>query len=103
MQGIGVGVCCSACRVAYRPLKNDITVLETMDENFKEPYRLWCADLLQCPVCKHRLIAGFGKSHFAEHYQDDFDQQLKNAIDRRVLFTITGHCYPMDEWDGGTN
>lgn len=103
MQGIGIGVCCSACRVSYRPLKNDITVLETMDQSFKQPYRLWQADLVQCPVCKHRLITGFGAEHWAEHYEKDFNKYLQRAIEHGILFTITGHCYPMDEWDRGTN
>ncbi len=103
MQGIGIGVCCSACRVSYRPLKNDIVVVETMDEAMKQPYRLWCADLVGCPICKHRLITGFGASHYAEHYEDDFQKQMDGAIERGVLFTITGHCYPMNDWDGGTN
>ncbi len=103
MQGIGIGVCCSACRVSYRPLKNDIVVVETMDKEMKQPYRLWCADLVACPICKHRLITGFGVKHFAEHYEPDFKENLARYKQHNILFTITGHCYPMDDWDGGTN
>jgi len=103
MQGIGIGVCCSACRVSYRPLKNDIVVVETMDEEFNKPYRLWCADLVACPCCKHRVITGFGLKHYAEHYEPGFNEQLAKADLAGRLFTITGHAYPMDDWDGGTN
>ena len=25
------------------------------------PYKLWHADLLECPTCGHEIVAGFGK------------------------------------------
>jgi len=96
-------VCCSACRVSYRPLKNDIVVLETIDKDMKQPYRLWRADLVACPICNHRLITGFGANHFAEHYEIDFNKKLERHREHGVLFTITGHHYPIDDWDGDTN
>jgi len=101
-MGIEVLPCCVTCHTGYVPLKNDIVVLETMD-NRMQPYKLWCADLLQCPKCKHRLITGFGKNPFAEHFEPTFHNQFKKARETGRLFTISGQREAMDNWNGVTN
>ena len=94
--------CCVDCKTGYVPLKNDIVVLETMDDQM-QPYKLWCADLLQCPKCKHRLITGFGRQQFAEHYEQDFQSQLKRYTEKGILFTISGQRLAMSDWNKVTN
>lgn len=101
-MGIEVLPCCVNCKTGYVPLKNDVIVLETMD-NKMIPYKLWSADLVQCPKCKHRLITGFGRDAFAEHYQTDFDAVFKKAYHSGLLFTISGQREAMDHWDKVTN
>ncbi len=101
-MGIEVLPCCVKCRTGYVPLKNDIVVLETMDDQMV-PYKLWCADLVQCPKCKHRLITGFGKNNFAEHYELNFDDYVEKYIEAGILFTISGQRLAMDSWDRETN
>jgi len=41
------------------------------------PYKLWMADMWQCPECKTEIVAGFARKHFAEHYEPDFDSKLE--------------------------
>lgn len=101
-MSIEVLPCCVDCKTGYVPLKNDIIVLETMDDKMR-PYKLWSADLVQCPKCKHRLITGFGKNSYAEHYQSDFDAIFEKAYHSGVLFTISGQCLAIDSWDKVTN
>lgn len=101
-MGIEILPCCVDCKTGYVPLKNDILVLETMD-NRMQPYKLWAADLLQCPKCKHRLITGFGQGCIAEHYQDDFNVIFKKAYHSGRLFTISGERGAMQDWDEKTN
>ena len=94
--------CCVDCKTGYVPLKNDIVVLETMDDEM-QPYKLWCADLVQCPKCKHRVITGFGKKHFAEHFEKNFHKDCKRYIEAGILFHISGQRGPLGDWDGRTN
>ena len=94
--------CCVDCKTGYVPLKNDIVVLETMDD-LMVPYKLWAADLVQCPKCKHRLITGFGRQQFAEHYEPDFQSQLERYTGNGILFTISGQKLAVDNWDRKTN
>lgn len=69
---------CVRCETSYRPRKNDIRVLETMDG--ERPYRIWCADLWECPSCGQQIIAGFGALHIAEHYEEDFAEQAEKCF-----------------------
>ena len=100
-MGIGTGYCCSRCRTSYLPLKNDIVVVETMEDG--RPYKLWCADLLECPKCYHILITGFGQKHIAEHYEPDFNEMLTKYQQAGILFTVSGKRHAMNDWNGKTN
>ena len=102
-SGIGTGYCCSKCQAAYVPLKNDIVVVETMGDEEDKPYKLWCADILECPKCNHILISGFGQMHFSEHYEPDFGDLMKKAFLAGILFTVSGKRHAMNHWNGETN
>ena len=102
-MGIGTGYCCSKCRVAYVPLKNDVVVVETTGDEKDEPYKLWCADVLECPLCNHRLIAGFGQQHFCEHWEPDFKENIERYRKNGILFTVSGKRHAMNDWDRRTN
>ena len=101
-MGIEILPCCVDCQTGYVPLKNDIVVLETMD-NKMQPYKLWCADLLQCPLCKSRVITGFGNKCIGEHYEPDFKEKLEKYKKAGILFTISGQREAMETWDRRTN
>jgi hypothetical protein len=42
-----------------------------------QPYKLWAADLYECPDCKSRIISGVGQGPVSEHYKDDFAETVK--------------------------
>lgn len=55
------------CGRFMRPLKNDVTVEELMEDG--APYKLWSADQWVCDDCGHTIIGGFARVPLAEHYQ----------------------------------
>lgn len=101
-MGIEILPCCVGCKTGYVPLKNDIVVLETMDDAM-QPYKLWCADLVECPKCRNRIIIGFGKTHIGEHYERGFKDMIEKYRERGILFTISGQRLAMNDWDRVTN
>jgi hypothetical protein len=50
-----------------------------------QPYKIWAADLWECPDCGHQVILGYGVHAIAEHYQDGFAHYLND-----VTHTIIG-------------
>lgn len=67
---------CVKCSYSYVPLKNGVWVLEMMQGNTL-PYKLWRADLLECPECGNRIVSGFGNAAI-EHYDTGFEDLLKS-------------------------
>ncbi len=82
-MSIGAGYACVPCQTYLRPRKNEIVVLETDDRH--KPYKIWLADLWECPDCSHQVILGYGLHAISEHYMIGFDQYLK-----QVTHTILG-------------
>jgi hypothetical protein len=56
-----------------RVKKNSVTVEELLEDG--APYKLWDADVWECPDCGSEVIAGFGARPLAEHYQPDYRVQ----------------------------
>lgn len=56
-----------------RVKQNGVTVEELTEDG--RPYKLWDAELLECVECGVEIIAGFGLSPLAEHYQPDYAAQ----------------------------
>lgn len=97
MSGIGIGRCCVKCRVVMVPLKNEVAVVELVDNT---PYKLWCADLIHCPECDYRLITGFGQSPIAINFQEDFEEKLAWYRDNMPFFEIDGKRRMLSQYDG---
>jgi len=84
---------CLKCKCFYRPEKNGFRIIEGMPicdyngENIRgnnkpecwKPYKVWEADLWECPECHHQLITGFGMRPLSEHYKDDFEKLSATA------------------------
>jgi hypothetical protein len=74
------------CGRFMRVKKNSVTVEELMED--QRPYKLWDADLWECPECGVEVIAGFGQGPIAEHYQPTY------AVQRERLAPIyPGRCH----------
>lgn len=79
---------CVPCQKFYRPKKNGVFVEELMPsptsegfpyavvdgKSFWVSYKLWTADLLECPGCYHQVIGGFPIAPIAEHFQPDYKE-----------------------------
>lgn len=84
---------CVKCRCFYRPKTNGVRVIEAMPRPFEgestirpnekiagrrqpavwQPYKLWVADLWECPDCGHELITGWAQKPMMERHEPDFN------------------------------
>lgn len=74
-MSIGAGYACVPCQTYLRPRKNDIYVLETMSDGVT-PYKVWNADLWECPDCAHQVILGYGLHEIAVKHEPGFPDWL---------------------------
>lgn len=72
---------CVPCRLFFRPKKSGVTFEEGMPLGTPQadggperwaPYKLWAADLWECPGCGAEVIFGMGLNPIAEHYQKEY-------------------------------
>lgn len=82
-MSIGTGCCCVECQTYYAAKKNGVNVLETLEDG--TPYKVWHADLLECPDCGKQVVKGFGSQALSVKHQPDFDVYLN-----QVEITING-------------
>lgn len=68
-------ITCVNCNLRYGRVKSGI-YLVTMFNIPPRPYKIWHADLHECPGCHDRIVAGFGEWAIAEHYKPGFDKYL---------------------------
>ena len=73
---------CVKCKVAYRTTKTGVIVEEFAGLG---SYKLWEADLKQCPKCQHQIVSGFAQRNFAEHFEEDYKEKL-NKINKQWLY-----------------
>ena len=77
---------CPKCQRFFRPKTNGYSMMEGMplnnappgkvDPDNWKPYKLWVADLWECPDCGAEVVVGYGQQPVAEHYQTDFREQV---------------------------
>lgn len=81
---------CVNCQRFYHPKRNGVTFIESMPNGDaampgKEspecwtPYKVWLGDLWECPNCNSQIIVGVAQYPISEHYEDNFDEALKQA------------------------
>ena len=73
------GLACVTCSKFYRVKKQGVAVEEGMPRGGRDgepetwhPYKLWMADLCECPGCGAQVVMGFGARPIAEHYQREY-------------------------------
>ena len=74
---------CLKCQKQYKVKKAGVWVIEMADFG---PYKIWMADLKECPICHHEVISGFAQHAVTEHYQSGFNEVLEQA-------KKSGNCY----------
>lgn len=74
---------CLKCNKNYRTKKGGVVVNELAEFG---SYKLWAADLKECPECGHQIIAGFAKEEYSEHYKPDHKERLQKAKDLKILY-----------------
>ena len=74
---------CYPCRRKMRVDTVGIEVLEMTETG--EPYKLWSADVLICPVCGQTVVTRFAEKPASQQGQEGFEKQLKEAWGRNVL------------------
>ena len=67
---------CIKCNVAYLNFKNGIIVEELSNLT---AYKLWSADIKECPRCHHQIVSGFAKEAFSDHYEKDYQDIVSRA------------------------
>jgi hypothetical protein len=65
----------------YRVKKNGFVFCEMIPEGKIgwRAYKVWHGDLWECPNCEHQLIEGVGKEPVAEHFDEEFADEMKNV------------------------
>lgn len=68
-------IACVACAVVMAPKKNGATFIEMADA---DPYKLWSADLMECPNCGALVLyTAPTQQPIAHHHEVDFDAKVK--------------------------
>lgn len=78
-------IICEGCQVQFKTDSIGIAVIETFNRP-PEPYKLWSADLLTCPGCGRRIVAGFPEEPYAVHFEPDFADKLAEALAGRHVY-----------------
>lgn len=75
------GLVCVKCMKFFRVKKQGVAIEEGMPLNDQlewGSYKLWMADLHECPGCGAQIMAGFGWHPVAEHFQEGYQQTKDN-------------------------
>jgi hypothetical protein len=78
------GLACAKCFKFFRVKKMGVAVEEGMPIGYEEDdkwqsYKLWMADLCECPGCGALALVGFGHNPVREHYQPGY-QDARAAL-----------------------
>lgn len=78
---------CVRCEVEFNMKEAGIYVVEMHMAN-KEIYRIWAADVWECPVCKSEIVKGFAGTPAVAHYNGDCNAELEKLkkAGRRIIY-----------------
>ena len=83
---------CVKCQREFQKIESGIKVIDMFSDPPK-PYRIWLADLFECPTCKTQIVHGFGHSPLSHYYETDFDYWLHEHDGRIVVRNFFGCAY----------
>lgn len=84
---------CAMCEIEMIPKMNGVGVLD-MAKSI--PYKVWDADLWQCPSCVHEIVVGFGCQPIAHWYEECFNRVLA-GYERSSQLIISRDSYELKE------
>ena len=64
------------CGREFRTLKVGVRVLQELDNG--SPYKLFSADLLECPGCRHQILRWAARP-IAEHFEPEFGKVMAQS------------------------
>lgn len=70
---------CLKCQAQYLTAKLGVFVI---DKSQGQPSRVWRADLLECPLCSHQMLAHFGHEPIMESFEAGFYKYLQDIRKR---------------------
>lgn len=80
-------IACVQCQAFFGPKRMGVSVIETAGDPPK-PFRIWRADLLQCPICGKELLSNFSHEPVAENHEECFGAAMEEALkqDRYIVY-----------------
>ena len=70
-----MAITCVNCERGYQRIELGIYLVEMFCDP-PQPYKIWSADLWQCPGCNDKVVSGRGDNPLIHHFQDGFDEFL---------------------------
>jgi len=67
---------CVKCEKELKPYKSGAYLVEMFQSN-SEIYKIWQCDIWQCPVCKVKIVSGYGGNPIRQHFDLDCKQYLE--------------------------
>lgn len=81
-------IVCVQCQAAFGQKRTGVSVIETAGDPPK-PFRIWRADLLQCPICGKEMLAHFSHEPVAENHEEGFEAAM-DAASKRDRYVVYG-------------
>ena len=69
---------CVECKVGMKNVQSGVDVIEMFNTPLI-PYKLWKADLYECPSCTTQVVFNFAAKPYAEHFHANFPAILKGV------------------------
>jgi hypothetical protein len=92
---------CVDCQTELSILKSGGYVIETFgNPEHPKPYKIWSADVWECPGCHKKIVAGFSNHPLGEHYEGDFPELLDRVLaspEAKAGYVIYDHEKPRKE------
>ena len=80
---------CVKCEMEYKVKKMGISVIEMASFG---AYKIWGADLFECPKCHNQIVAGFSEKA-AEHFEKGFQEYLEQVTENGNFILLKEHIF----------
>ncbi len=89
---------CVKCNVEFRPEEIGIYVIEMCHKN-QDIYKIWCADIWRCSICRAKIVFGFGNGPIMSH-DEDLNKKLSELKSKGRTIVYNYEVQHLDvKWD----